>query len=76
MVTIKNNMLTPSVINGLKRDDKEEYPMVVMREAIVNSLVHRNYSISGSKIRVFMYDDRIEFRSPGRLPKEKQSERL
>jgi len=68
MVVIKNNMLIPSVINGLKREDKEEYPAVVMREAIVNSLVHRNYSISGSKIRVFMYDDRIEFRSPGRLP--------
>ena len=28
----------------------------------------RNYSIIGSKIRVFMFDDRIEFRSPGRLP--------
>lgn len=68
MVVIKNNMLIPSIINGLKREDKEEYPMVVMREAIVNSLVHRNYSISGSKIRVLMYDDRIEFRSPGRLP--------
>ena len=54
MVVIKNNMLIPSVINGLKREDKEEYPTVVMREAIVNSLVHRNYSISGSKIRVFM----------------------
>ena len=68
MVVIKNNMLIPSVINGLKREDKEEYPMIVMREAIVNSLVHRNYSISGSKIRVFMFGDRIEFRSPGRLP--------
>ena len=68
MVVIKNNMLIPSVINGLKREDKEEYPAVVMREAIVNSLVHRNYSISGSKIRVFMFGDRIEFRSPGRLP--------
>jgi len=68
MVVIKNNMLIPSVINGLKREDKEEYPAVVMREAIVNSLVHRNYSISGSKIRILMYDDRIEFRSPGRLP--------
>lgn len=68
MVVIKNNMLIPSVINGLKREEREEYPMIVMREAIVNSLVHRNYSISGSKIRVLMYNDRIEFRSPGRLP--------
>ena len=29
--------------------------------------VHRNYSISGSKIGIFIYNDRIKFRSPGRL---------
>lgn len=61
-------MKTPSVINGLKREEKEEYPSLVLREAIVNTLVHRNYSISGSKIRIFMFDDRLEFHSPGRLP--------
>lgn len=68
MVVMKNNIKSPSVINGLKREEKEEYPQLVLREAIVNSLVHRNYSISGSKIRIFMFDDRIEFHSPGRLP--------
>ncbi|WP_341457385.1 ATP-binding protein [Anaerobacterium chartisolvens] len=35
---------------------------------MVNTLVHRNYSIGGSKIRIFMFDDRVEFHSPGRLP--------
>jgi ATP-dependent DNA helicase RecG len=40
MVIIKNNMKSPSKINGLKREEKEEYPMIVLREAIVNSLVH------------------------------------
>ena len=68
MVVLKNNMKSPSVINGIKREGKEEYPNLVLREAIVNTLVHRNYSISGSKIRIFMFDDRIEFHSPGRLP--------
>lgn len=68
MVVLKNNMKTPSVINDLKRVEKEEYPSLVLREAIVNTLVHRNYSITGSKIRIFMFDDRIEFHSPGRLP--------
>lgn len=68
MVVFKNNMKTPSVINGLKREEKEEYPSLVLREAIVNTLVHRNYSISGSKIRIFMFADRAEFHSPGRLP--------
>lgn len=68
MSVIKNNIMTPSRINELKREEKEVYPLVVLREAIVNCLVHRNYSIYGSKIRIFMYEDRIEFRSPGRLP--------
>lgn len=68
MVILKNNIKTPSIINGLKREEQEEYPSLVLREAIVNTLVHRNYSITGSKIRIFMFDDRIEFHSPGRLP--------
>lgn len=68
MVVLKNNMRTPSVINGLKREEKEEYPSLVLREAIVNTLVHRNYSIRGSKIRILMFEDRVEFHSPGRLP--------
>ena len=68
MVVFKNNMRTPSVINGLKREEKEEYPSLVLREAIVNTLVHRNYSIRGSKIRILMFEDRVEFHSPGRLP--------
>ncbi|WP_297421920.1 RNA-binding domain-containing protein [Clostridium sp.] len=68
MVVIRNNIRVPSKINSLKREDIEIYPLIVLREAIVNCLVHRNYSIYGSKIRIFMFDDRIEFRSPGRLP--------
>ncbi|AJA48718.1 ATP-dependent DNA helicase RecG [Clostridium pasteurianum DSM 525 = ATCC 6013] len=68
LVVLKNNMKNPSTINQLKREEREEYPVLVLREAIVNALVHRNYSISGSKIRVFMFDDRIEFHSPGKLP--------
>ena len=51
-----------------KREESEEYPLLVLREAIINSLVHRNYSINGSKIRIFIFEDRIEFRSPGKLP--------
>jgi ATP-dependent DNA helicase RecG len=42
--------------------------MKVFRELIVNACVHRNYAIIGSKIRLLMFSDRIEFISPGRLP--------
>ena len=38
------------------------------REGIVNSFIHRDYSIMGDYIRVSLYDDRLEIFSPGRLP--------
>lgn len=45
-----------------------EYPEFAWLEGVVNAVVHRDYSISGDHIRVSMYDDRIEFSSPGKLP--------
>ena len=68
LAVIKNNIKTPSTIVGAVRDEKEVYPSLVLREALVNAVVHRNYSIIGSKIRVLMFSDRIEFHSPGKLP--------
>lgn len=37
-------------------------------EGLVNAVVHRSYSISGDHIRVSVFDDRVEFESPGRFP--------
>lgn len=68
LVVIKNNIRTPSTIVGAVREEKEMYPTIVLREALVNAVVHRNYSIIGSKIRILMFADRIEFHSPGKLP--------
>lgn len=66
---IKNNILKPSTIVGSKRVDTGFiYSDKVFRELLVNACVHRNYAISGSRIRVFLFDDRIEFLSPGKLP--------
>ena len=66
---IKNNFLNSSKIEGAKRKSlNESYPDKVFRELLVNAVVHRNYSITGSAIRIFMFDDRIEFISPGKLP--------
>ena len=73
---IKNNILTPSSIVGLKRKDQIKYPDKVFRELIVNACVHRNYSILGSRIRIFMFDNRIEFISPGKLPNTITTDKL
>lgn len=45
-----------------------EYPEFAWTEGIVNAVAHREYSMSGSYIRVSMFDDRLEIESPGKLP--------
>jgi len=44
-----------------------EIPKVALEEAVINALVHRNYYIA-SNIRLFVFDDRVEIKSPGKLP--------
>lgn len=64
---IRNILPNYPEIIGLERKEKEVYPYKVIREAIVNALVHRDYTIK-SKVRVFLFKDRLEIKSPGRLP--------
>ena len=45
-----------------------QYDLDVVDEAIVNAVAHRDYAISGSKIRLFLFADRLELYSPGALP--------
>ena len=45
-----------------------EYPEFAWQEGIVNAVTHREYALSGSYIKVTMYDDRLEIESPGKLP--------
>lgn len=69
LAVIKNNMAAPSTIKGAQTiDTHHNYPDTVLRELIVNAVVHRNYSITGSRIRIMQFKNRIEFASPGRLP--------
>lgn len=58
---------TRSTFEGLYRNDIRDYPEEALREALLNSLVHRDYSYSASTL-ISVYDDRIEFVSVGGLP--------
>ena len=49
------------------RIERSQYSMRVVFEALVNAVVHRDYSKAGSKIRLFMFTDRLELYSPGAL---------
>ena len=50
------------------RSDLPQYSEKALFEALVNAVVHRDYSIRGSNIRLSMFDDRLEIHSPGSLP--------
>ncbi|KAF0207127.1 MAG: helix-turn-helix domain-containing protein [Actinomycetota bacterium] len=54
-------------ISGTRRLEVPEYPPVAVREAIVNAVVHADYSQRGAPIRIAIFDDRIEITSPGIL---------
>lgn len=55
-----------SNFKGLNRVDREDYPYYAIREALINAVVHRDYSFSGSTL-IHIFDDRIEFVSLGGL---------
>lgn len=52
----------------MMRAESYEYPMEAARELVVNAVAHRDYSINGDNIRVFLFSNRMEVYSPGRLP--------
>lgn len=60
-------MLKPAR-NPAGREDHPQYDIGAVHEAIVNAVAHRDYSIAGSKIRLFLFADRLELYSPGALP--------
>ena len=67
---VSRNMKHKIIMNEQgKRLDKYEYPIKAIREAILNALVHRDYSIhtENCPIRIIMFDDRIEIENPGGL---------
>lgn len=53
---------------GVLRRNDYLYPIEAIREGVVNAVCHRDYTITGTAIRVFLFRDRLEIRSPGSLP--------
>jgi len=65
---IYEEMRRDAVVRGLIREEVPEYPPVVVREALLNAVAHRDYSARGSAVQVRIYDDALEIESPGTLP--------
>ena len=64
---ILRNINEGATVEGVYTIGRWEYPIKAIREVIRNAVVHRDYSITGSDIKVAIYDDMIEVTSPGLL---------
>ena len=56
-----------ATVKGVYTESRWEYPVVAIREALRNAVVHRDYSLAGKDIKVAIYDDMLEITSPGNL---------
>lgn len=54
--------------DGVRRVELPAYPSDVLRETVVNALIHRDYLLTSTDIELAIYNDRLEVISPGRLP--------
>lgn len=62
------NMGVDAWLEGARRHRKGAYPLDTIREAVVNAVTHRDYTLSTTDVELSLYSDRLEIVSPGRLP--------
>jgi ATP-dependent DNA helicase RecG len=65
---IKEHIRERTILHDLFFRERLEYPTFAWQEALVNAVAHRDYSLSGAGIEVWMFDDHISVRSPGPPP--------
>jgi ATP-dependent DNA helicase RecG len=64
----RNIGVQATIDDGGRRQERWDYPLEAVREAIVNAVAHRDYTIAVTDIELSLYEDRLEIVSPGRLP--------
>jgi len=72
----RNTGISANLKEGAIRVERPTYLDEVIREAVVNALVHRDYLLSATDIELSIYKDRLEVISPGRLPNGITPERM
>lgn len=74
---VRNNMQVAARKNSVGgREDMPQFDMLAVFEAVTNAVAHRDYSISGSKVRLRLFDNRLELYTPGLLPNTMTTETL
>lgn len=64
---LRNIARSAQLVNS-KRVERYEYPEEAIREAVVNAIIHRDYSINQTYVQLAIFSDRIELQNPGTLP--------
>lgn len=66
---VSRNIRHGAIVKGALREDVPDYPLPVVREAVANALMHRDYSVEGqgTPVMVDLYADRLEVYNPGGL---------
>jgi ATP-dependent DNA helicase RecG len=65
---IQKHLMHAIEITKLRRKEQWSVPLIAIREAIVNAIVHADYSQRGAPIRISIFDDRVEIENPGLIP--------
>ena len=65
---VQRNTRKTTELDGGRRVERPVYPTEVLREGIVNALIHRDYLLTGTDIELAIYSHKLEIISPGRLP--------
>ena len=70
MEFVRRNIAVEAQIDegGRRHDRWKDYPLEAVREAVVNAIAHRDYTIAVTDIELSLFSDRLEIISPGRLP--------
>ena len=64
---LRSNLRRPQISEGFNEQSALEIPEACLVEVLVNALLHRDYFINAT-IKVFIFEHRVEIRSPGKLP--------
>ena len=66
---IKKHLNVKFEIKDIQRKDIWDYPLEAIREAVINSLIHKDY-LSTAEIQIKIYDEKVWIWNPGKLPSE------
>lgn len=68
MSFLRKHLNVSLVIDNVRHREEWSVPQIALREAIINTIVHCDYSLSGSPLSISIFDNRIEIENPGILP--------